>query len=130
MVARNEKHVDIVASPRLGCRLSRPPNMLLPRLLAPALALLLGSSLVSASALTTTVEANDKSCFYIDADKVGEKVSVSFCQFAYFGGRILSIRMLCFLKKKRILWMECEVADFLLLLLLFLELAIGRVLAR
>lgn len=31
---------------------------------------------VSASALTTTIAANDKSCFYAAVDTAGEKVSV------------------------------------------------------
>jgi hypothetical protein len=47
------------------------------RILSLLLTLLSLLQLISASALTTTIAANERTCFYASVDKVSEKVSFS-----------------------------------------------------
>ena len=44
--------------------------------LALAASVLILASLAHASALTTTIAANERICFYTDVDKAGEKIGV------------------------------------------------------
>jgi uncharacterized membrane protein len=46
----------------------------MPRLCAHALVAAALAALVNASALTTTIAANERSCYYANVDKSGEKV--------------------------------------------------------
>lgn len=67
-----KKRVAVCPDPRLALSLYQPLSAML------ALFALLSSLLlalqVSASALTTTIPAHDRSCFYAAVDKPGEKV--------------------------------------------------------
>lgn len=51
--------------------------MLLPLPLLGLIASFLLPTAVRASALTTAISANERLCFYADADKAGEKIGVS-----------------------------------------------------
>ena len=67
------------------------PLALLTRRL-PILSLLLGllfqASLVASSALTTTIGANERTCFYALVDKAGEKVGFYFAVSCQATGQV------------------------------------------
>jgi len=65
-----------VATSRSRCNVSHPTIMILLHVLS-FITFLSVASYADASALTTTIGANERLCFYADVDTAGEKIGVS-----------------------------------------------------